>query len=71
MIVQRIDPREAIPWIMNRHYAHRRCPISYAFGLVDCGSLVGIVTYGTPASPPLRAGVVSVMATTLEQGTRK
>lgn len=44
-------------WILKRHYARRLCPVSYSFGAWDDGCLVGIVTYGTPASSPLRNGV--------------
>jgi len=43
----------AIDW----HYAKRKCPISYAFGAYRGGDLVGVVTFGTPASSPLREGV--------------
>ena len=43
--------------IMNVHYARRKPSISYAFGLFEDGGLVGIVTYGTPASSTLLKGV--------------
>ncbi len=52
-----ISPVDAMPWILNRHYAKRSCPISFAFGAFRNKSLIGIVTYGTPASSPLRDGV--------------
>lgn len=45
------------PYILHRHYAKRWPSISYAYGLFRDGTLCGIVTYGTPASAPLRAGV--------------
>ena len=48
---------DALPLLLNRHYAKRTCPISYAFGAYSGSNLVGIVTYGTPASSPLRNGV--------------
>lgn len=48
---------EAIPWLLLRHYAKRKCPISYAFGAYCRGGLVGVVTFGTPASAPLREGL--------------
>ena len=35
---------------MTRHYAHRMPTIQRAFGLMDNGSLVGVVTFGPPAS---------------------
>lgn len=43
--------------ILNVHYAKRWPSISYAFGLFREDSLVGVVTYGTPPSAPLRNGV--------------
>lgn len=42
---------------MKRHYAKRMCPISYAFGGYVNGDLIGVVTYGTPSSSPLRKGI--------------
>ena len=45
------------PWLLSKHYARRMCPISYAFGAYRKGHLIGIVTYGTPASAPLRSGI--------------
>jgi hypothetical protein len=52
-----IDPREAYPFIMEIHYARRMPPISYAYGLIRSGSLLGIVTYGKPASRTLCDGI--------------
>lgn len=48
---------EALPWLLSRHYAHRKCPVSYAFGAYRDSALIGVVTYGTPASAPLRSGI--------------
>lgn len=55
--VTAIASKETKPWLLHRHYARRMCPISFAFGAYLEGRLVGIVTYGTPASSPLRTGV--------------
>jgi hypothetical protein len=44
-------------WLLNIHYAKRIPSISYAFGLYIDNELFGIVTYGTPASSPLRTGI--------------
>ena len=52
-----IKPFECEPWLLRKHYARRLCPISYAFGLFVDDQLRGIVTYGCPASSPLRIGV--------------
>ena len=55
--VEPIPTKEAEPWLLQRHYARRMCPISHAFGAYKDGELKGVVTYGTPASAPLREGV--------------
>ena len=52
-----IPASAAMPWILQKHYARRSCPISYAFGAYKGAELVGICTYGTPMSAPLRDGV--------------
>lgn len=57
MIVRQIQHYEAIPWLLKKHYAHRTCPISYAFGIYRNMELIGVVTYGTPVSSSLRVGV--------------
>lgn len=57
MIVLPIKPEEAVPWILKKHYAKRLPSISYAFGLYDQNDLIGIVTYGMPASNSLCEGV--------------
>ena len=57
ILVRAIPAKEAEPWLLNRHYAKRLCPISYAFGAYKGGDIVGVVTYGTPVSSSLRVGV--------------
>lgn len=57
MKVLPIKSFEAEPWIMRKHYARRMPSISYAFGLYDNENLIGICTYGMPASPFLCMGV--------------
>jgi hypothetical protein len=52
-----INSFEVEPWLLQKHYAKRMCPISYAFGLYDQEKLIGIVTYGVPASSMLRRGL--------------
>ena len=52
-----ISPKETVPFIMDIHYAHRMPPISYSFGLTRNDELLGIVTYGKPASRTLCTGV--------------
>jgi glycyl-tRNA synthetase alpha subunit len=41
-----INTFEVEPWLLEKHYAKRMCPISFAFGLYDDEKLVGVVTYG-------------------------
>lgn len=52
-----IKAEETEPWLLQKHYARRMCPISYAFGAYLGNELIGVVTYGTPASSTLRAGL--------------
>jgi len=55
--VERISSQDAQPFLLNRHYAKRLCPISHAFGSYRGHDLIGVVTYGTPLSSTLRDGV--------------
>lgn len=55
--VQEIKRNDCAEFILNIHYAKRWPSISYAFGLFLGGELVGIVTYGTPPSAPLKRGI--------------
>ena len=48
---------ETESWLLNRHYAKRLCPISYAFGAYRGAELIGVVTYGVPGSPHLCRGL--------------
>lgn len=57
MNVVAIPAKETWSWLLNKHYAKRLCPISYAFGLYSDNNLIGIVTYGVPASATLRSGI--------------
>ena len=59
-IVQRIDPKEARPWILKKHYAHRLPSILYAFGLYEKKNIVGVMTYGIPANKNLCEGICGV-----------
>ena len=60
MKVLPINTFEVEPWLLEKHYAKRMCPISFAFGLYDDEQLVGVVTYGVPASPFLCMGVCGI-----------
>ena len=49
--------QDCSPFIIGIHYAARWPSVSHAFGLYNEDDLVGIVTYGTPASSTLRVGI--------------
>jgi hypothetical protein len=57
MKVTRITRAECEPFIIGIHYAHRWPSISYSYGLFDEKELIGVVTYGTPPSAPLKKGI--------------
>jgi hypothetical protein len=52
-----ISYQDSLPFILNIHYAKRKAPIKYPFGLFFGGELVGVVTYGVPPSHTLLKGV--------------
>lgn len=54
MRVERIESKLAARLVVDHHYLHRKPPISHAFGLYWLGKIVGVVTYGTPASRHLQ-----------------
>lgn len=56
--VERITRDEARPFIEAIHYS-RLLPnnVVYCFGLYEDAKLVGVVTYGIPASPSLCKGL--------------
>ena len=59
LTVRKISYDETKPFILGIHYARRMPCVQYAFGLFD-GDYpypVGVVTYGSPASPPLCKGI--------------
>jgi hypothetical protein len=55
--VQSIPSEQCRPWLLKKHYARRLPPISYAFGAYRGTELIGVVTYGLPASPSLCLGI--------------
>ena len=52
-IVKSIKSFECKEWLLYKHYAKRMCSISYAFGLYVNNILIGVCTFGKPASPSL------------------
>lgn len=55
--IRQITRAECSEFILGIHYAKRWPSISFAFGLFRGEKLEGVVTYGTPASAPLRSGI--------------
>ncbi len=52
--VKPITSRVATALAVEHHYLHRRPPISHAFGIFYMGMIVGVCTFGTPASRHLQ-----------------
>lgn len=55
--VRRIEYEETKPFLLGIHYARRMPCITDAFGLFIDNQMVGVVTYGVPASHPLCIGI--------------
>lgn len=55
--VERITYEMTKPFLLEQHYARRMPCVQYAFGLFKGDELIGCVTYGQPASPPLCKGI--------------
>jgi hypothetical protein len=47
----------ADPFILDIHYAKRKPSISFVYGLYDNEELIGICSFGSPASPALCKGI--------------
>ena len=56
-VVECISYDNAIPWLLEKHYAKRIPSISYSFGLFRKQVLVGVCTFGKPASHTLCEGI--------------
>lgn len=69
-VIKQISYKMAMKVIVKYHYLHRTAPCSFAFGLFELNGdhsgffimdrLVGVITYGTPSSAPLRGGLCGV-----------
>lgn len=49
-----IDYQDCKEWFLKKHYAKRMPPIDYCFGIYDNELLIGICSFGTPASTAVR-----------------
>jgi len=56
-LVKEITRNECSEFILQIHYAKRWPSITYAFGLFDQDELIGVCTFGTPPSAPLKRGI--------------
>ena len=55
--VRKITYKETKPFILGIHYSRRMPCITDAFGLFVMGELIGVCTFGKPASPSLCKGL--------------
>ena len=55
--VKQIDYKTAMNVIVEKHYLHRKCPCSVAFGLFKDKNLVGVIVFGKPSSYTLCEGI--------------
>src|SRR6266516_1998777 len=53
-----IPKAQAKALIIEHHYKHRPCPISWAYGIESEGKVVGVLTVGKPASWSAMFGLV-------------
>lgn len=55
--IKQLKNYEVQDWLLEKHYAKRLCPISYAFGLVDLDqNLEGVITFGCPPNKEYNDG---------------
>lgn len=57
LVVEPCPKADAARAVVDHHYLHRKPNISFAFGLYRNAKLVGVVTFGTPASRHLQLSV--------------
>ena len=60
MEFKEITSKEAVDFLLPRHYSGRKPNISKAFGSYDCDELKAVCTFGKPASPSLCKGVCGI-----------
>lgn len=56
-VVKQVESKDCMDFILHKHYAQRKPPISLAYGLFDGGKLIGVLTIGKPASNSLCEGL--------------
>ncbi len=53
-----LSKKEATSLVVDNHYLHRRCPISFSWGIEQEGKIVGVLTIGKPCSWTVTCGLV-------------
>ena len=56
-VIEPISYKTAMDIVIEKHYLHRKCPCSKAFGLFQDGQILGVVVYGVSASSTLLRGI--------------
>ena len=46
--IKQLFNKEYKEWILKKHYAKRKCSVSYCFGLIYKEKIIGICTFGYP-----------------------
>jgi hypothetical protein len=67
--VVKLQNHEADKWLLEKHYARRKAPISYLFGLTDKEKILGICSFGYPPNMNYNDGKClfkNIKITTLE-----
>lgn len=57
MEIKQIGYKQAVDFLLPRHYSGRKPPVTWAFGWYDNGRLMAVCTFGKPASNTLCDGV--------------
>ena len=57
--IEEIPYQTAMEIVIEKHYLHRKCPCSKAYGLIknDTGEIKGVITYGVSCSSTLLKGI--------------
>lgn len=56
-MIKNITYKEAIDFLLPKHYSGRKPTISFSYGWYENGALVAVATVGKPASPSLCSGI--------------
>jgi len=48
--IREISKKEAEPFLLERHYARRKCPMTFVYGLIEENNIIGVCVFGTSAN---------------------